>query len=98
MGAAVTPWSLKRAGLRWLALAATLALAGCNAEWVNSRDRFIQANTQPPGPNYKAEIIAFMRTYLNDPVGVRDAFIDFGESDFGLRRCRLHVPSTRYQT
>ena len=75
MGAAVTPWSLKRAGLRWLALAATLALAGCNAEWVNSRDRFIQANTQPPGPNYKAEIIAFMRTYLNDPVGVRDAFI-----------------------
>jgi hypothetical protein len=25
--------------------------------------------------NYKAEIIAFMRTYLNDPANVRDAFI-----------------------
>ena len=62
-------------GLRWLALALSLALAGCNSEWLNARDRAIQANTQPPGPSYKADIVAFMRTYLNDPTGVRDAFI-----------------------
>ena len=69
MGAAVTP------RLRWLAMAVSFALAGCNAEWLNARDRAVQANTQPPGPSYKADIVAFMRTYLNDPTGVRDAFI-----------------------
>ena len=75
MGATVTPCRFRSVGLRWLALAVSLALAGCNAEWLNSRDRAVQANTQPPGPSYKADIVAFMRTYLNDPVGVRDAFI-----------------------
>ena len=35
----------------------------------------MQANTTPPAPSYKADIVAFMRTYLNDPTGVRDAFI-----------------------
>jgi hypothetical protein len=75
MGAAVTPCRFRSVGLRWLALAVSLALAGCNAEWLNSRDRAVQANTQPPGPSYKADIVAFMRTYLNDPTGVRDAFV-----------------------
>ena len=28
---------------------------------------------QPFPPNYRAELLAFLRTYLNDPVGVRDA-------------------------
>jgi len=28
---------------------------------------------QPYPANYRAEILAFMKTYLNDPVGVRDA-------------------------
>src|SRR3954471_20259124 len=75
MGAAVTPCRFKRIGLRWLTVAVSLALAGCNAEWLNARDRAVQANTTPPGPNYKADVVAFMRTYLNDPTGVRDAFI-----------------------
>jgi hypothetical protein len=69
-------------GLRHLALALSFALAGCNSDWLNARDRAIQANTQPPGPNYKADIVAFMRTYLNDPTGVRGAFI----SEPALRR------------
>jgi hypothetical protein len=56
-------------------LALTHALAGCNSEWADARQRTIRANTQPPGINYKAEIVAFMRTYLNDPTGVRDALI-----------------------
>jgi hypothetical protein len=61
--------------LRYAALAFSLALAGCNSEWLGARDRAISANTTPPGPNYKADIVAFMHTYLNEPTGVRDAFI-----------------------
>ena len=75
MGAALTRCRFIRVSLRGLVLAVSLALAGCNAEWLNARDRAVQANTQPPGPNYKADVVAFMRTYLNDPTGVRDAFI-----------------------
>jgi hypothetical protein len=66
---------IRRDILRGLALTLSLALAGCNSDWLNARDRMIEANTKPPGPSYKADIIAFMRTYLNDPTGVRDAFI-----------------------
>ena len=29
--------------------------------------------TQPFPKNYRAEVLAFLKTYLNDPVGVRDA-------------------------
>ena len=65
----------RNAVLRTAALACSLALAGCNSDWLNARDRAINANTTPPGPNYKAEVVAFMRTYLNEPAGVRDAFI-----------------------
>ena len=62
-------------GLGWLALGLSFVLAGCNSDWLNARDRAVQANTTPPAPGYKADIVAFMRTYLNDPTGVRDAFI-----------------------
>ena len=61
--------------LHWLALALSLALAGCSSEWTTARDLSRAANTTPPGPNYKGDIVAFMRTYLNDPTGVRGAFI-----------------------
>ncbi len=61
--------------LRVAALAFSLALTGCNSEWIGARDRAITANTTPPGPSSKAEVVAFMRTYLNDPTGVKDAFI-----------------------
>jgi len=66
---------LRNAGLRSAALAFSIALAGCNSDWLNARDRAINAYATPPGPNYKADVVAFMRTYLNDPTGVRDAFI-----------------------
>ena len=65
----------RRSGLRWSALGLSLALAGCNSDWINARDRSVQANTTPPAQTYKADIVAFMRTYLNDPTGVRDAFL-----------------------
>ena len=61
-------------GLRWLALVGALALAGCNSDWMYARERNEQANTTLP-MNYKADIVAFMHTYLNDPTGVREAFI-----------------------
>src|SRR5437764_3838644 len=52
-----------------------LALAGCAGDGQNSitytDDRGV-AN-QPYPENYRPELLAFMRTYLNNPVGVRDA-------------------------
>jgi hypothetical protein len=61
--------------LRTAALGAVaLALAGCNSEWMASRERTLQANTTPP-ISYRTDIVAFMRTYLNDPRAVRDAYV-----------------------
>jgi hypothetical protein len=61
--------------LRTAALGAVaLTLAGCNSEWMASRERTLQANTTPP-ISYRTDIVAFMRTYLNDPRGVHDAYI-----------------------
>jgi hypothetical protein len=50
------------------------ALAGCNDEWLAQRARSAQANTTSP-ISYRTDVTAFMRTYLNDPTGVRDAYI-----------------------
>jgi hypothetical protein len=58
-----------------LALLLALALGGCNSEWSDARDRAAAAYRTVPAPGYKTDIIALMRTYLNDPAGVRDAFI-----------------------
>ena len=52
-----------------------LALAGCAGDGQNSitytDDRGV-AN-QPYPDNYRSELLAFMKTYLNNPVGVKDA-------------------------
>ncbi len=58
----------------WLALALSVGLAGCNSEWRANRERALTADATPP-VSYKTDIVAFMRTYLNDPTGVRDAFM-----------------------
>ena len=62
--------------MRCLMLALALLLGGCGHmdAWRADRDRGERANTTPP-ENYKGDIIAFMRTYLNDPTGVRDALV-----------------------
>ena len=60
--------------MRRLALVLILTLGGCSSEWMYNRERGERANTVYP-PNSKAEIVAFMRTYLNDPRNVRDAFV-----------------------
>lgn len=65
---------LSPAGSCWLVAALSLGLAGCNTDYNYARDRAVQANTAVP-VSYRADILAFMRTYLNDPRGVRDASI-----------------------
>ena len=69
---------IRGGNLCWLALAGALALAGCNSDWMHARERNEQANTTLP-TNYKTDIVAFMQTYLNDPTGVRDAFVSAPE-------------------
>ena len=61
-------------GWRWLPVALALVLAGCSSDWMLAQQRAEQANTTPP-VNYRDDIVAFMRIYLNDPTGVRDAFV-----------------------
>lgn len=53
-------------------MALAIGLAGCNAEWLRSRDLAKEANTTPP-ISYRSDITAFMHTYLNDPTHIRDA-------------------------
>lgn len=62
-----------------LPLLCLLLLPGClDREWLAARERDSQASAQSP-PNYRAEIVALMRTYLNDPTNVRDAYISAPE-------------------
>jgi hypothetical protein len=55
----------------------TFALAGCTSELgptqTELRASWDAQNILPQ--NYKSDILAFMRTYLNNPVGVRDASV-----------------------
>ncbi len=69
------PRSLIRSLARTLTtpLLLALALTGCNSDWSGSRDLAALTYRTEPAPGYKTDIIALMRTYLNDPAGVRDA-------------------------
>jgi hypothetical protein len=95
-GAAVTRSTIRLRSLPWLLAVLAPVLASCSSEWTNRQERMMQANTTPP-ISYKADIIAFMRTYLNDPTGVRGAFVsqpDLREID-GLKRytvCLRYTP------
>ena len=48
--------------------------AGSGEEMYFARSRYADS-AQPYPANYKAELLAFMRTYLNDPTNVREASI-----------------------
>ncbi len=54
-----------------------LALAGCLGSDESGPPSFMEDSSAPqPFPeNYHSELLAFMRTYLNNPVGVRDAMM-----------------------
>jgi hypothetical protein len=60
----------------WYGAAAAIAFsaAGCSSDWMTARDRSEMANATAP-TNHRTEILAMMRSYLNDPTNVRDAGI-----------------------
>lgn len=61
--------------MRWLLLLAMVLVGGCSTDIGPSREelrgRREQQNVFPQ--NYKADLLAYMRTYLNDPTQVRGA-------------------------
>ncbi len=63
--------------MRWLTLLAVLALGGCATEVGPSpgelKARWEAQNIFPQ--NYKNDLIAFLRTYINDPIHIRDAAV-----------------------
>lgn len=72
IGSSVTwVWSAFRCALCVVAL---FQLSACNSEWRDARERTAAANATVP-VNYRAEIVAQMHTYLNDPTNVRDAYL-----------------------
>jgi hypothetical protein len=55
-----------------------IVLAACSSNADDEGRRFSLFGDKPDTPqsfpgNYRAELLAFMKTYLNNPVGVRDA-------------------------
>lgn len=52
------------------ALCAAAMLGACS-----STPTVMTGEPNIPPANYKTEILAYLRTYLNDPTGVRDAYI-----------------------
>ena len=63
--------------MRWLALAAVLVVGGCTTEVGPSpaelKAQWDAQNVVPQ--NYKNDLMAFLRTYLNDPTHVRNASV-----------------------
>jgi hypothetical protein len=69
--------SLHHARLALLVLLLPLAACagGSGEEMYFSRSRTGADTAQPFPANYRAELLAFMRTYLNDPTNIRQAAI-----------------------
>jgi hypothetical protein len=65
-------WSM---GMRFLLLLALLAVSGCSSDLGSSqvelRAQWEATNVYPQ--NYKQDLLAFLRTYLNDPSHIRAA-------------------------
>jgi hypothetical protein len=64
--------------MRWLMLAAVLMVGGCASTEVGPTPAELQAqwNAQNVFPqNYKSDLMAFLRTYLNDPTHIRGAAV-----------------------
>lgn len=62
---------------RWLLPALMLVLGGCSqyqADLQYARNRNDEAFKTPP-ISYRSDIVAFMRSYLNDPSRVRGAYV-----------------------
>ncbi|MFZ2160213.1 MAG: hypothetical protein WAV72_29405 [Bradyrhizobium sp.] len=64
--------SAKRAAILLLPIALAACVSSDDGRSISYTDDRGVAN-QPYPTNYRTEILAFMRTYLNNPVGVRNA-------------------------
>jgi hypothetical protein len=69
--------SILNASCRQLLPALALVLVGCTAYQKDLLDvrAHNEAATKAAPLNYRADIVSFMRTYLNDPTHVRGAFV-----------------------
>jgi hypothetical protein len=64
--------------MRWLALLTALVLGGCASDDVGPSKAELKAqwDAQNVFPqNYKSDLIAFLRTYINDPSHIRGAAV-----------------------
>lgn len=61
--------------IRAAALLAALGLGACAGPTGNVSFVESASGVQPFPTNYRTDLLAFMRTYLNDPVGVRGAVV-----------------------
>jgi hypothetical protein len=63
--------------MRWFVIAAVFMLGGCSTDVGPSKEELkAQWEAQNVVPQYyKQDLLAFMRTYLNDPSNVRDASV-----------------------
>jgi hypothetical protein len=63
--------------MRWLMLAAVFVVGGCTTEVgptpVELQAQWEAQNVYPQ--NYKSDLMAFLRTYLNDPSHIRNAAV-----------------------
>lgn len=64
----------RRAGF-WLAGIAALTLAACGKPGGFYTQETVVAEPNVFPANYRTEILAYLRAYLNDPTGIRGAFI-----------------------
>jgi hypothetical protein len=75
---------------RGMAVLVALAVAGC--AWTGGNDSLSYTadrgvENQPYPANYRPELLALLRTYLNDPTGVRDSMItEPAQKEVGGRR------------
>jgi hypothetical protein len=58
---------------KFLAVLLPLALSACIGSEDTRATSFMEDSNQAFPGNYRAEVLAFMKTYLNNPVGVREA-------------------------
>jgi hypothetical protein len=63
--------------MRWLFLLPALILGGCAGDSEARRQAEEAKNVFPAG--YKSDVVAFMRTYLNDPTNIRSASLSVPE-------------------
>jgi hypothetical protein len=61
--------------MRGLVFALALILGGCAGIESMSDQRRVEGEINVAPVNYRADILAAMRTYLNDPRNVRDAYV-----------------------